>query len=270
MTPHQLGEELARSLSALVEEGRLPRLRVDEPLRSGVRRPRDPARGDYACTTALEVAAVTGLPPRQVAGLLGELLVRAPGVESVEVAGPGFLNVRVSAGERLADLVRLLDEAPAPPAPPVGARVTASIGSGWDPGGRADVGNPRYLVLLAHARAAALLRNATLLGLAPGREGLRELLTHPRELELTGLLVDLLAQPPDPTPADTPRLQRLARDLEAVATAFLGCQEARPALPVGDEEPGTAHRARLLLVHATRVALARGLGSLRLDAPERM
>jgi arginyl-tRNA synthetase len=41
-------------------------------------------------------------------------------------------------------------------------------------------------------------------------------------------------------------------------------------LPVGDEEPRDLHRARLTLVHATRVVLANGLDLLGVTAPERM
>ena len=41
-------------------------------------------------------------------------------------------------------------------------------------------------------------------------------------------------------------------------------------LPLGDEEPTDLHRARLLLVDATRTVLANGLGLLGVSAPERM
>ena len=39
---------------------------------------------------------------------------------------------------------------------------------------------------------------------------------------------------------------------------------------MGDEEPADLHRARLLLVDATRTVLANGLGLLGVSAPERM
>ena len=41
-------------------------------------------------------------------------------------------------------------------------------------------------------------------------------------------------------------------------------------LPKGDEEPNDLHRARLMLVAATRQVLANGLGLLGVNAPERM
>ncbi|MDO9496565.1 MAG: DALR anticodon-binding domain-containing protein, partial [Nocardioides sp.] len=41
-------------------------------------------------------------------------------------------------------------------------------------------------------------------------------------------------------------------------------------LPLGDEDPSDLHRARLLLVAATRTVLANGLAMLGVSAPERM
>jgi arginyl-tRNA synthetase len=59
-------------------------------------RPADPAHGDYATTVALQRAGAERRPPREVAG---EIAVRAQEsgvVERAEVAGPGFVNLRVS------------------------------------------------------------------------------------------------------------------------------------------------------------------------------
>jgi len=69
-----------------------------------VSRPTDPAHGDYASNLALKSARQLGQPPRAVAEALAEALrsaIRdaAPGtlpVISVEVAGPGFLNLRLA------------------------------------------------------------------------------------------------------------------------------------------------------------------------------
>ena len=54
--------------------------------------------GDYATNVALQLAKKAGLPPRELATLLAEVLGQADGVASVEIAGPGFLNIRVEAG----------------------------------------------------------------------------------------------------------------------------------------------------------------------------
>ena len=63
---------------------------------------------------------------------------------------------------------------------------------------------------------------------------------------------------------------RVARYLEDTAAAYHRFYDACRVLPQGDEEPTDLHRARLLLVDATRMVLANGLGLLGVSAPERM
>ena len=63
---------------------------------------------------------------------------------------------------------------------------------------------------------------------------------------------------------------RIARYLEDTAGTFHRFYDACRVLPQGDEEVSDVHRARLLLVAATRVVLANGLGLLGVEAPERM
>jgi arginyl-tRNA synthetase len=67
------------------------------PETTTVERPRNPEHGDYASTLALQLAKKVGVAPRELAAALAEELGRQPGVKSVEIAGPGFLNVRLDA-----------------------------------------------------------------------------------------------------------------------------------------------------------------------------
>ena len=60
-------------------------------------RPRNPEHGDYASTLALQLGKKVGVAPRELAAALAEELGRQPGVKSVEIAGPGFLNIRLDA-----------------------------------------------------------------------------------------------------------------------------------------------------------------------------
>jgi arginyl-tRNA synthetase len=62
-----------------------------------VERPRNPDHGDYATNVALQVAKRAGVPPRDLAGWIAERLTSTPGVKSAEIAGPGFLNLRLDA-----------------------------------------------------------------------------------------------------------------------------------------------------------------------------
>ena len=63
---------------------------------------------------------------------------------------------------------------------------------------------------------------------------------------------------------------RIARYLESTAGTFHRFYDNCRVLPMGDEEPGDLHRARLLLVAATRTVFENGLGLLGVSAPERM
>jgi len=58
-------------------------------------RPRNPEHGDYASTIALQLGKRVGVPPRELAAGIAEELTRTPGIKSVDIAGPGFLNVRL-------------------------------------------------------------------------------------------------------------------------------------------------------------------------------
>jgi len=58
-------------------------------------RPKDPTHGDFATNVALRTAKEVGRPPRELAQELADKVVGLDEVESAEVAGPGFLNIRV-------------------------------------------------------------------------------------------------------------------------------------------------------------------------------
>jgi arginyl-tRNA synthetase len=60
-------------------------------------RPRDPAFGDWATNLAMVLAKKLGQRPRDLAAAIIERLDQArAGIKSAEIAGPGFINFRVS------------------------------------------------------------------------------------------------------------------------------------------------------------------------------
>ncbi|MFI9384354.1 arginine--tRNA ligase [Kutzneria sp. NPDC052558] len=67
------------------------------PAEVTVERPRNPEHGDYATNLALQVSKKLGVNPRDFAGWLAEALTKQDGVAAVDVAGPGFLNLRLDA-----------------------------------------------------------------------------------------------------------------------------------------------------------------------------
>jgi arginyl-tRNA synthetase len=58
-------------------------------------RPKDPAHGDFATNVAMRSAKAIGRSPRELAQELAEKVVELDEIESADVAGPGFLNLRV-------------------------------------------------------------------------------------------------------------------------------------------------------------------------------
>jgi arginyl-tRNA synthetase len=126
--------------------------------------------------------------------------------------------------------------------------------------------NPVFYVQYAHARLASLARNAADLGVTPGTE--YGLLEHPRE----GDLIRTLGEFPTvvASAAELREPHRVARYLEALASAYHKFYDACRVLPMGDEETTELHRARLALCDAARQVLANGLGMLGVSAPERM
>jgi len=78
------------------------------PAEVTVERPRNPEHGDYATNVALQVGKKAGVNPRELAGWLAEALTAADGIAAAEVAGPGFVNLRIEAsaqGRIVADIV---------------------------------------------------------------------------------------------------------------------------------------------------------------------
>ena len=59
--------------------------------------PRDPAHGDMATNAAMVLAKPAGLKPRDLAATLAARLAEDPRIASAEVAGPGFVNLRLDA-----------------------------------------------------------------------------------------------------------------------------------------------------------------------------
>jgi arginyl-tRNA synthetase len=71
--------------------------------------PRDPAHGDLSINAAMVLAKSAGLVPRALAEQLAARLRRHGEITAAEVAGPGFINLRLADRfwhERLADILR--------------------------------------------------------------------------------------------------------------------------------------------------------------------
>jgi arginyl-tRNA synthetase len=107
-------------------------------------RPKDPSHGDYATNVALRSAKTLGRPPREIAAELADRVGELPEVAAAEVAGPGFLNLRL-ADAWFVDALAEIDE---------------GYGGGWaEPRERIQVemvsANPTGPITVASARNGA-------------------------------------------------------------------------------------------------------------------
>jgi arginyl-tRNA synthetase len=107
VTPDELSAAIKACLTTAVAEGELAAAVPDEVR---VERPKQREHGDWSTNIALQLAKQAGRPPRQIAQLLSARLSELPGIKSVDVAGPGFLNVVLDTGAA-GELARTVVEA---------------------------------------------------------------------------------------------------------------------------------------------------------------
>jgi arginyl-tRNA synthetase len=106
VTPAALADLVRSAATSVLRDRGLDHAAVPETV--SVACPRDPRHGDYACALALRLAKPVGVAPRELAGWLADALAASTSVATVEVAGPGFLNLRLARtaqGEVLRDVL---------------------------------------------------------------------------------------------------------------------------------------------------------------------
>ena len=108
MTPQELAGHVRAALLSAISSGQLNLSAEDIPPEIVVERPKNLDHGDWATNVAMQVGKKAGLNPRAAAEILQPILQELPGVEAIEIAGPGFINIRLSAasqGELVRDIV---------------------------------------------------------------------------------------------------------------------------------------------------------------------
>jgi arginyl-tRNA synthetase len=107
VTPADLAELLKTTAAAVLAERGLDAAALPETVT--VERPRNPEHGDYATNLALQLAKKVGTNPREFAGWLAEALTSADGIAAADVAGPGFVNLRIEASAQGVVIANVLD-----------------------------------------------------------------------------------------------------------------------------------------------------------------
>ncbi|MBY0289166.1 MAG: arginine--tRNA ligase [Mycobacteriaceae bacterium] len=95
MTPADLAELLKTTAAAVLSEHGLDSAALPDTVT--VERPRNPEHGDYATNLALQLGKKVGANPRELAGWLAAALAQTDGIAAADLAGPGFVNLRLDA-----------------------------------------------------------------------------------------------------------------------------------------------------------------------------
>jgi arginyl-tRNA synthetase len=177
---------LVSALADLAKAGALPADVLGAEF--AVDRPKRPEHGDLATNLALAVQRAAKKPPREIAGLVAGRLEGSPDVRSVEIAGPGFLNLRLSEAPFHDVVIEVLaagkgyGRAPAA----TGERVLVEFVSA----------NPTGPLLVSHARGALLGDAVASLLEAAGNRVVREYYVNDfgNQVRLLGASVRALAE----------------------------------------------------------------------------
>ncbi|MGH1977772.1 arginine--tRNA ligase [Rothia sp. L_38] len=97
MTPEELSSAIDGALTAAFEAGELTLTDGETAPSVRVERPKNRDHGDWATNIALQISKKVGKNPREVAQILAARITEIAGVASVDIAGPGFLNITLDA-----------------------------------------------------------------------------------------------------------------------------------------------------------------------------
>jgi arginyl-tRNA synthetase len=192
VTPAELSTAVRAAVQAAVDAGDLV---VPVPDEVRLERPKVKEHGDYATSVALQLAKPAGQAPRQVAEVIATQLRGSAGVATVDVAGPGFLNITLDAAAQ-GELARTV--------------VTAGAGYG---GGTTSAGhrynlefvsaNPTGPLHLGHVRWAAVGDALARILQFTGAEVAREYYFNDAGVQIDRFAGSLLAAAKgEPTPED--------------------------------------------------------------------
>ncbi|MCP3668624.1 MAG: arginine--tRNA ligase [Gammaproteobacteria bacterium] len=105
----QIQQLMTQALAKLADQGLIPADQISQPQ---IDRTRDPKHGDFACNAAMVLARVAKANPRQLAQQLIDALPTSDLITGVEIAGPGFINFRLSPSAFQALLPQVIEQGP--------------------------------------------------------------------------------------------------------------------------------------------------------------
>ena len=216
MNPETLAAALLAVLAPIAEERR-----PGEPLELSaadivLERPRNRDHGDWASNIAMRLAKPFGTNPRELAQQIAAGLADVDGIASAEVAGPGFVNIRLDAAAAGA-LAQVIVDAGS-------AYGTNSSQAGVSVNVEFVSANPTGPLHIAHTRWAALGDSIVRLLLASGAHAVREYYINDAGAQMERFALSVLAAAKgEPTPEG-------GYPGEYIATLAGRVREARPDL----------------------------------------
>lgn len=159
------------AIAAVIQAALVP-LTIDAGLNPTVvlERPRDPSHGDVACNIAMQLAKQLKSNPRELANKIVAAVLADPAsaglIESADVAGPGFINLRVAASAKQAVVRTIIEQGD--------AFGRGSTGAGKKVNIEFVSANPTGPLHVGHGRQAALGDAMASLFISQGYEVTRE------------------------------------------------------------------------------------------------
>jgi arginyl-tRNA synthetase len=197
-------------------------------------RPRDPSHGDIACNIAMQLAKPLKTNPRELATRLVAALQAEPGaqglIESADVAGPGFINLRVAAAAKQSVVRDVLEQGE--------AFGRASEASGHHAIIEFVSANPTGPLHVGHGRQAALGDALSSLFESQGIEVTREFYYNDAGVQIATLATSVQARARGFKPGDAewPESSYNGDYIADIAADFL----AQKTVSASDGEPATA------------------------------
>jgi arginyl-tRNA synthetase len=100
-----VAEAISAALKGLPE---LAELAADIAIESTVERTRDASHGDFASNIAMRLAKPARKSPRDIANVIVEAISDTAGIDEIDIAGPGFINFRLSPSAFHTELATIL------------------------------------------------------------------------------------------------------------------------------------------------------------------
>lgn len=197
-------------------------------------RPRDPSHGDIACNIAMQLAKPLKTNPRELATRLVAALLAEPGarglIDAADIAGPGFINLRVAASAKQSVARSVLEQG-------------AAFGSSTSGAGHHVIiefvsANPTGPLHVGHGRQAALGDAMASLFLSQGHDVTREFYYNDAGVQIATLAnsVQARARGLKPGDAEWPESAYNGDYIAEIAADFL----AKKTVSASDGEPATA------------------------------